>query len=89
MICSRNAFALPRCPFVHACPFRLGRQFVIAGADRLVYLIQWHPVGFKVQRLDHEDALTCMMFMLPSELHVHGLDEALRSGQLFTLPVNL
>jgi hypothetical protein len=68
---------------------RLGRKFVIAGADRLVYLVQWHPVGFKVQRLDHEDIPTCTMFMLPGEFHAHSLGEALRAGQLFTLPVNL
>jgi hypothetical protein len=29
-----------------------GRAFVIAGADRLIYRVHWHPLGFKVERLD-------------------------------------
>ena len=68
---------------------RLGRKFVIAGADRLAYLIQWHPVGFKVQRLDHKDNPICTLYMLPGEFHTHSLGEALHAGQLFTSPVNL
>ena len=35
-----------------------GRAFVIAGADRLIYRVHWHPLGFKVERLDvHGDIL--------------------------------
>ena len=30
---------------------RPGRTFVIAGADRLAYRLQWHPLGFQVERL--------------------------------------
>ena len=29
-----------------------GRTFVIAGADWLTYRVQWHTMGFKVERLD-------------------------------------
>jgi hypothetical protein len=31
---------------------RPGRAFVIAGADRPAYRLQWHPLGFQVERLD-------------------------------------
>jgi hypothetical protein len=31
---------------------RAGRLFVIAGADWLTYRVLWHPMGFKVERLD-------------------------------------
>lgn len=65
-----------------------GRKFVISGADRLVYRIQWHPIGYKVQRLDDTDNATCTLYMLPGEFHVHSLGEAIRAGQLFTPSVS-
>ena len=61
-----------------------GRRFVIAGADRLVYRIQWHPIGCKVQRLDNAGNATCTAYLLHGELYAHSLGEALRAGQLFT-----
>ena len=61
-----------------------GRKFVIAGADRLVYQLQWHPIGCKVQRLDDAGNATCTLYMLHGEFHAHSLGEALRAGQLFT-----
>lgn len=68
---------------------RLGRRFVIASADRLAYLVQWHPAGYQVQRLDQEGNPTCTLTMPPGEFHAHSLCEALRAGQLFTSPVKL
>lgn len=65
-----------------------GRKFVISGADRLAYRIQWHPIGYKVQRLDDADNPTCTLYMLPGEFHMHSLGEALRAGQLFSPPVS-
>jgi hypothetical protein len=67
---------------------RFGRKFVIASADRLVYLILWHPDGYQVQRLDHKGNPICTLTMLPAEFDTHSLGEALRAGQLFTSPVN-
>lgn len=67
---------------------RLGRRFLIASADRLVYLIQWHQDDYQVQRLDQHGYPICTLTMLPDEFKAHSLGEALRAGQLFTLPVN-
>jgi hypothetical protein len=68
---------------------RFGRKFVIASADRLVYLIQWHLDAYQVQLLDHQGYPLCTLTMLPDEFEAHSLGEALRAGQLFTSPVNL
>ena len=65
-----------------------GRKFVISGADRLVYLIHWHPIGYKIQRLDAAENPICTLDMLAGEFQVHSLGEALRAGQLFTPPVS-
>ncbi len=61
-----------------------GRRFVIAGADRLVYRIHWHPIGCKVQRLDNAGNATSTAYLLHAELYAHSLGEALRAGQLFS-----
>ena len=64
-----------------------GRSFVIAGADRLSYRVHWHPLGFKVERLDERgDVLNCQ-HLLPWEFSQHSLAQALACGQLFTAPV--
>ena len=68
---------------------RRGHKFIIASADRLVYPIQCHRAGFRIQRLDHEDNPTSSMTLLAGEFHLHRVGEALRAGQVFTLPVNL
>jgi hypothetical protein len=65
-----------------------GCQFVVSGADRLVYLIHWHPIGYKIQRLDAAENPICTLDMLAGEFQVHSLGEALRAGQLFTPPVS-
>lgn len=67
---------------------RLGRKFFIASADRLSYLVQWHPDGYQVQRLDLEDKPIWTLTLLASEFQQHSLGEALRAGQLFTSLVN-
>jgi hypothetical protein len=68
---------------------RPGREFVIAGADRLLYRIQWHPIGCKVQRLGEGGNAVSTHYMLHGEFHTHVLSEALRAGQLFTPAVRL
>ncbi|MDR3368878.1 hypothetical protein [Rhodoferax sp.] len=61
-----------------------GRMFVIAGADRLSYRVQWHPMGVQVERLDaHGRALSSEQLLLWEFLE-HSVIEALRAGQLFT-----
>jgi hypothetical protein len=67
---------------------RLGRKFVISGADHLVYMIQWYPVGYKVQRLDEMGNPISTNYVQPDELASHSLGEALRAGQLYTAPVS-
>ncbi|MDZ7855918.1 hypothetical protein [Sphaerotilus sp.] len=64
-----------------------GRTFVIAGAERLTYRLQWHALGCKVQRLGDDDKALSTQFLLLPEFHDHSLCEALRAGQLYTHPV--
>lgn len=61
-----------------------GRTFVIAGADRLSYRVQWHPMGSKVERLDAHGQVLSSQHLLPWEFIDHPVVEALRTGQLFT-----
>lgn len=42
-----------------------GRMFVIAGADRLTYRVQWHPIGVKVERLDEHGQAVSSQHLLP------------------------
>jgi len=61
-----------------------GRTFVIAGADRLSYRVQWHPMGSKVERLDAHGHALSSQHLLPWEFLDHSVVAALRAGQLFT-----
>ena len=65
-----------------------GRRFVIAGADRLTYRLLWHPLGFKVQRLDERGKVLHTQNLMTFEFLDHSLLEALHAGQLFTVPVD-
>ena len=65
-----------------------GRAFVIAGADRLIYRVHWHPLGFKVERLDMHGDILDSRHLLPSSFEQHGLAQALACGQLFTASVS-
>lgn len=65
-----------------------GRRFVIAGADRLTYRLLWHPLGFKVQRLDDRGKVLHTQNLMTFEFLDHSLLEALHAGQLFTVPVD-
>jgi len=64
-----------------------GRSFVIAGADRLIYRLHWHPLGFKVQRLDVNGEVLHTQTLLTCEFLDHSLFDALQAGQLFAAPV--
>ena len=64
-----------------------GRRFVIAGADRLPYRVHWHPLGFKVERLDASGKVLDCRHLLPWEFEHHSLAQALACGQLFTASV--
>ena len=61
-----------------------GRAFVIAGADWLIYRVQWHSMGFRVERLDAQGRALCSQHLLPWEFVDHSLVDALHAGQLFT-----
>ena len=61
-----------------------GRTFVIAGADWLIYRVQWHSMGFKVERLDAQGRTLSSQHLPPWEFIDHSLVEALAVGQLFT-----
>lgn len=67
---------------------RPGRLFVIAGADRLIYRVQWRPTGFKVERLDPDSSVTSVRHLLAWEFADHSLVDALEAGQLFTPAVS-
>jgi len=60
---------------------------VIAGADRLAYRLQWHPLGFQVERLDSRGRALHVQQLLLFEFLDHPLLEALHAGQLFTAPI--
>ena len=64
-----------------------GRCFVIAGADRLPYRVHWHPLGFKVERLNANGKVLDCRHLLPWEFEHHSLAQALACGQLFTASV--
>lgn len=64
-----------------------GRGFVIAGADRLLYRVHWHPLGFKVVRLGAHGEILDSRQLLPWEFKEHALAHALACGQLFTASV--
>ncbi|MES2959911.1 MAG: hypothetical protein V4792_17105 [Pseudomonadota bacterium] len=64
-----------------------GRSFLIAGADRLTYRLQWHPLGFTVQRLDDQARVLHTQHLTSFEFLDHSLLEALHAGQLFTAAV--
>lgn len=61
-----------------------GRCFVIAGADRLAYRVHWHPLGFKVERLDASGKVLDCRHLLAWEFERHSVAQALSCGQLFT-----
>jgi hypothetical protein len=64
-----------------------GRQFVVASADRLAYQVYWHPLGFKVERMDSANHVLDTCHLLLREFSRHGLADALANGQLFTVNV--
>ena len=64
-----------------------GRGFVIAGADRLIYRVHWHPIGLTVERLDVRGEVLDSRHLLPWEFEHHSLAQALACGQLFTASV--
>lgn len=64
-----------------------GRGFVIAGADRLIYRVHWHPAGFTVERLSAHGEILDSRQLLPWDFEEHALAHALACGQLFTASV--
>jgi hypothetical protein len=62
-----------------------GRQFVVAGAERLTYHVEWSVAGLNVRRLTEDGQLSAAQFMRTRDIKDHTLGNALRCGQLFTL----
>jgi hypothetical protein len=66
-----------------------GRVFVVGGAERLTYRVQWQPhYGYEVRRLDEEGVATRTQLLDKEQLDGHAIGEALRRGLLFT-PLSL
>lgn len=63
---------------------RPGRRFLVCGADRLSYHVQWQPTGFRVHCLDERNGSNRSAELSPDDFDRHCLGEALRAGQLFT-----
>ena len=65
-----------------------GRRFVVAGAERLTYHVEWTVAGLNVCRVTEDGELTVAQFMRTREIKDHTLGNALNCGQLFTLSVH-
>jgi hypothetical protein len=63
-----------------------GRQFVVTGAERLTYHVEWHGAGLSVRRLQREESKT--LFVQRRDLPGHTLGSAMLYGQLFTPQVH-
>lgn len=62
-----------------------GRDFVVAGAERLSYRVEWHGAGLSVRRCDGNTAAAAQaLFVQRQDLTNHTLGNAMRYGQLFT-----
>lgn len=61
-----------------------GRRFIVAGAERLAYHVEWNAAGLQVRRIGDGGQLAGTHFMRSRELDDHTLGAALRCGQLFT-----
>jgi hypothetical protein len=65
-----------------------GREFVVTGADRLSYHVEWHGTGLSVRRLRGEEPQTETLFVQRRDLPGHTLGSAMLYGQLFTPQVH-
>lgn len=63
---------------------RPGRDFVIVGAERLSYRVEWHGAGLSVRRFDGNAPVAPTLFVQRQALMNHTLGNAMRYGQLFT-----
>lgn len=64
---------------------RRGREFVVAGADRLAYRVHADAAGFHIARVDAASAQA--LLATAPELAAHTLGQAMAGGQLFTEPL--
>lgn len=62
------------------------RMFVICGADRLRYQVQWSLGGCHIARLDAQGVVLHTSTVAMDDLLLHPLIDALHSGQLYTPP---
>jgi hypothetical protein len=69
-------------------PGKSGRKFVVAGAERLAYHVEWTVAGLNVRRVKEDGELADAQFMRAREIKDHTLGNALQCGQLFALGVH-
>jgi hypothetical protein len=65
-----------------------GREFVVTGAERLSYHVEWLGAGLSVRRLQGDDPGTETLFVQRRDLLGHTLGNAMLYGQLFTPQVH-
>src|SRR5689334_16001323 len=63
---------------------RRGREFVVTGAERLSYHVEWHAAGLSVRRLRRDQPENETLFVQRRDLPGHTLGSAMLYGQLFT-----
>lgn len=64
-----------------------GRRFVIAGAERLHYLVHWRSPALVIERIDPNGKVFDQRFLLPWEFEEHPLALAMAARQLFALAI--
>ena len=65
-----------------------GRKFVVVGAERLTYHVEWSVAGLNVRRLKEDGEFAAAQFVPSRQVKDHTLGNALHCGQLFTLGVH-
>jgi hypothetical protein len=61
-----------------------GRKFLICGAERLAYRVQWQVLAFKVERLDQDGQVLDAAYLLDGNFAGHSLGSAIAAGILLT-----
>ena len=61
-----------------------GREFVVAGADRPAYRVEFDCAGYQIQRVDDKTGMAMPQHATAPELVRHALGNALACGLLYT-----
>jgi len=71
-----------------SCSGRASRLFVICGADRVRYALEWSCEGWHIERHDAQGHSLHATTVGPDALLLHPLIDALSCGQLYTPPLH-